>query len=120
MKIYFYDGSLDKFPAPKIENYTIVDAKLGVSKTLNALDGLSKAKENVAVVSNSVLALDHEFGWNEEEKHTDIYIWSESLKEYIKDSISGREKWIIDLEIPIFKGEGRDYIEKLIWIDTED
>lgn len=24
--------------------------------------------------------------------------------------------WVLDLDIPLFKGEGRDYIEKLIWI----
>lgn len=29
---------------------------------------------------------------------------------------SDRPKWIIDTEIPIFKGEGRQYIEKLIFI----
>ena len=30
------------------------------------------------------------------------------------DSISVRTRWVIDEEIPIFKGEDRDYIEKLI------
>ena len=27
-----------------------------------------------------------------------------------------RSRWIIDKEIPIFKGEGRDYIEKLVMV----
>lgn len=27
-----------------------------------------------------------------------------------------RSKWVIDKEIPIFKGEGREYVEKLIWV----
>lgn len=32
------------------------------------------------------------------------------------DRIKG---WIIDKNIPIFKGDGRDYIEKLIWVGDE-
>ena len=27
--------------------------------------------------------------------------------------------WVVDDEIPIFKGDGREYIEKLIWIGNE-
>ena len=30
------------------------------------------------------------------------------------DSTSARTRWVFDEEIPIFKGEDRDYIEKLI------
>lgn len=29
---------------------------------------------------------------------------------------NGRSKWVLDKEIPIFKGEGRKYIEKLIYV----
>ena len=32
----------------------------------------------------------------------------------IKDGASIRTRWVIDKDIPIFKGEGREYIEKLI------
>lgn len=35
-------------------------------------------------------------------------------EEYYIDSTSVRTRWVIDDEIPIFKGEDRDYIEKLI------
>ena len=35
-------------------------------------------------------------------------------EEYYIDSASVRTRWVIDEEIPIFKGENRDYIEKLI------
>lgn len=35
-------------------------------------------------------------------------------EEYYIDSTSVRTRWIIDEEIPIFKGKDRDYIEKLI------
>lgn len=30
---------------------------------------------------------------------------------------SGRGKWIIDKNIPIFKGEDREYIDKLVFVD---
>ena len=43
--------------------------------------------------------------------------YPESIKGYEDcdlDSISARTRWVIDGEIPIFKGEDRDYIEKLI------
>lgn len=36
------------------------------------------------------------------------------------DEGTGRNKWIIDTEIPIFKGEGRDYIDKLVFIEDRD
>ena len=37
----------------------------------------------------------------------------------IKDGYYPRTKWIVDKEIPIFKNEGREYIEKLIMIGEE-
>ena len=33
---------------------------------------------------------------------------------------NGRSSWIIDKEIPIFKGEGREYIDKLIYVEETD
>lgn len=36
-----------------------------------------------------------------------------------KDGTSVRTRWIIDKDIPIFKGEGRDYIEKLIMVGED-
>ena len=37
----------------------------------------------------------------------------------IKDGVYPRAAWVIDTEIPIFKGEGREYIEKLIQPEEE-
>ena len=37
------------------------------------------------------------------------------INEPVED-LSIRNRWIIDEAIPIFKGEGRDYIEKLIMV----
>ena len=41
-------------------------------------------------------------------------------KEYdLRDSTQSENAWIIDKDIPIFKGEGRDYIEQLINVGEE-
>ena len=37
-------------------------------------------------------------------------------KEYLFDDGSYRTHWVIDKDIPIFKGEGRNYIENLVCI----
>lgn len=37
-------------------------------------------------------------------------------KEYLFEDGSYRTHWVIDKEIPIFKGDGRDYIEDLICV----
>ena len=34
----------------------------------------------------------------------------------IKDGAYPKSIWMIDLDIPIFKGDGRDYIDKLVFI----
>lgn len=35
---------------------------------------------------------------------------------YLRDTSKSENKWIIDTNIPIFKGEGRKYIDKLIYV----
>lgn len=49
------------------------------------------------------------------------------IKEYyqneevdIKDGVSLRSKWVIDKEIPIFKGEDRNYIERFVYLTEEE
>lgn len=34
-------------------------------------------------------------------------------------AIEYRTKWVIDTEIPIFKGEGREYIDRLVFVGEE-
>lgn len=36
-----------------------------------------------------------------------------------EDAFSKRSRWIIDKEIPIFKGEGREYVERLVHVGEE-
>lgn len=35
---------------------------------------------------------------------------------YLRDTSKSANKWIIDTNIPIFKGEGREYINKLVYV----
>ena len=37
----------------------------------------------------------------------------------LRDSSKSENEWIIDTEIPIFKGEGREYIDRLVFIGEE-
>lgn len=39
------------------------------------------------------------------------------VKEIVQDDENYRTEWIIDKEIPMFKGEGREYVERLIHFD---
>lgn len=57
--------------------------------------------------------------WNDYPTHMKrgsccIKEWYQSPEVDIKDGTYPRSRWVIDTEIPIFKGEGREYIEKLI------
>lgn len=55
-----------------------------------------------------MLMLYHGINWN------DLPIHKKRGSCCIKADINGKNQWIIDNHIPIFKGEGRKYIEKLI------
>ena len=35
---------------------------------------------------------------------------------YLRNTSKSKNKWIIDTNIPIFKGEGREYIDKLVYV----
>ena len=37
----------------------------------------------------------------------------------LRDTSRSENEWVIDTSIPIFKGEGREYIDKLIYIGEE-
>lgn len=45
-----------------------------------------------------------------------IVLESDDVKEtcMLRDPKQGENNWIIDYDIPIFKGEGREYIERLV------
>ena len=37
----------------------------------------------------------------------------------LRDSSKSENEWVIDTEIPIFKGEGREYIDRLVFVGEE-
>ena len=50
-----------------------------------------------------------------------IIIKSDDVMEtaQLRDASKSENEWIIDTEIPIFKGEGREYIDKLVFVGEE-
>lgn len=92
MKIYFYDGEILNAPLPINRlNLIFIDAGKGPHYVLATLDEYKKQK-NVWIVSNSILALSHEYGWNEISNHTDIYIYSPKADKYIRiDKLTDKE-----------------------------
>lgn len=99
MRIYFYDGSLCEASKPGDEMYYRIDAMDGPTTCKINIQGLSDmvnhneiAYDNVAILSNSLVALSHEYGWNEREGHTDIYIWRFDLNKYVRiDELTDKE-----------------------------
>lgn len=71
---------------------------------------------------NAIQDMLHEqrgINWNDYPTHMKrgsccIKEWYQSPEVDIKDGVCLRSHWIIDTEIPVFKGEGREYIEQLI------
>ena len=37
----------------------------------------------------------------------------------LRDTSRSENEWIIDTDIPIFKGEGREYIDRLVFVGEE-
>lgn len=50
-----------------------------------------------------------------------IIISTDGIKETVqlRDTSKSENKWIIDTDIPIFKGEGREYIDRLVFVGEE-
>lgn len=94
MKILFYDGSMFDFFNEDQKyldksDWNLVDASFGPTKCYKRLMSLPK---NSTVVTNSLVALSHVFGWNEKENHTDIYLWWEKYHDFIRcDRLTPKE-----------------------------
>lgn len=94
MKILFCDDYL----SPRFINPTVF-IKYGVCFALDGAMGVNQVKEylkeypsDVTILTNSPVCLDHRYGWNKEENHTDIYIWEENRQDFIRcDNLVRRE-----------------------------
>lgn len=94
MKILFYDGDIRWWSRPtSFSNYNRLDASWGYTDNIKTLDlYMEKLGEDTIVLTNSLVALDHRYGWNEKENHTDIYFYVESKHDFVRcDELTERE-----------------------------
>ena len=76
MKIYFYDGRLSDVIGIKIGDkpYLVVDASSGPKSNIEYLENLRRQnRTDDIVLTNSIIALSTQYGWNFKENHIDIY-----------------------------------------------
>ena len=99
MKVLFYDGNLDtQYVAINVLNEATKVAGKQYS-TVNASDGPSANRKQIclmnyddAILTNSLIALGHWCGWNEDENHTDIYLWVDKLHTFKRiDELTEKE-----------------------------
>lgn len=89
MKILFYDGSLTEFlresdTGKRYAPFVMVDADDGPTANYEKLTALLNEKFSDIVLTNSLVALSHVFGWNEEHNGTEIYLWRNKYKDFIR------------------------------------
>lgn len=69
-----------------------------------------------------MLMLEKGINWNDydvDKKRGSCCIRAE-IRENGEDQETVRAKWVIDRDIPIFRGEGRDYIERLVYCEEDE
>lgn len=94
MKILFYDGDIRWWACPSIfSNYNRLGASWGYTDNIKALELYrEKLGEDSTILTNSLVALDHKYGWNEKENHTDIYFYVESKHDFVRcDELTEKE-----------------------------
>ena len=94
MKILFYDGDIRWWSRPTgFPNYNRMNASWGYTDNIKTLDlYLEKLGEDTVILTNSLVALDHKYGWNKKENHTDIYFYVESKHDFVRcDELTDRE-----------------------------
>lgn len=94
MKILFYDGDIRQWDRPTniSRNYHILDAARGPSDNIERLELARLNYYDCVIFTNSLVALDHRYGWNKKENHTDIYFYVESKHDFVRcDELAGRE-----------------------------
>ena len=93
MKILFYDGDFRQWCRPAtIRYYHTIDAAHGPSDNIKQLELARLNYYDCVIFTNSLVALDHRYGWNEKENHTDIYFYVKSKRDFVRcDELTDRE-----------------------------
>ena len=94
MKILFYDGNIRWLACPtSFSNYNRLSAAWGYTDNIKELNTYrEKLGEAAIILTNSLVALDHRYGWNKKENHTDIYFYVESKHDFVRcDELTEKE-----------------------------
>jgi hypothetical protein len=91
MKIYFEDGELRNNTQLPIEPDLTIQANSGVSDNINTLEWHRENKPDVVVYTNSIIAFNGRYAWNEELKVPEIYIRAGEHMVFTRiDKLTGR------------------------------
>ena len=98
MKILFYDGDLYWWASPRalptrFFNYNRLSAAWGYTNVIKTIDLYrERLGEDTVILTNSIVALDHKYGWNEKEHHTDIYFYVKAKHDFVRcDELTEKE-----------------------------
>lgn len=90
MKIYFEDGQLHRPNSINFKYHYLVDARYGYTSNAALLNCIKNLDNDVSVYTNSVVALNNDFAWNDVLKVPEIYLVKED--EFIRiDKLTDRE-----------------------------
>ena len=92
MKIYFEDGKLEEEKLLSFKPDYTIDAGFGFSANVKFLDVLSQDNTDYIIYTNSILAFDNRYAWNEELQAPEIYIRAGNDKLFTRiDELTERE-----------------------------
>ena len=107
MKILFYDGNIRWWSRlTSFSNYNRLSASWGYTDNIKELNAYrEKLGEDAIILTNSLVALDHRYGWNEKEHHTDIYFYVKSKCDFVRcDELTEKEYYWIRYYDAVHKG----------------
>ena len=93
MKILFFDGPLSQCPEQtNTWGHFQINAAYGPTDNRKVLSWALSHIKDETILTNSLIALDHRYGWNKKEHHTDIYFYVESKRDFVRcDELAGRK-----------------------------
>lgn len=90
MRIYFEDGKLERANSIDFRYHYMVDAGWGFTQNESMLEFIKLTDNNAFVYTNSLIALNNKFAWNEELGVPDIYMFRDDKFVRI-DKLTDRE-----------------------------